>query len=365
MIRIIENINAFESIRKDCNRLADKIQMPLMRFEWLLNCAKVISPAEKLFVIVLLSDGNVKAIAPMVLVKKYFSERLEMLGASLHNEPVSFLCEDEDSFLELLQAINGMKKTIFLNAIRESSLEMITIERSFTRRQGFNFVRSGSVPYLPVTETWENFQQNISPSRRSSLRRLRRIAESMGELSIEILSPPVGLVDQYLDEIFEIEASGWKKRTGTAMTINKKLGNFFRSYSREAASLKTLRLCFLRINETAIAAQICLEYANRFWILKIGHNEKFSNCSPGILLMNEVIRHSFDKKLDGVEFLGSNEQWLHIWTNHFHEVVSYRIYYSPVSCFFDFTNVFAKLLFSRAHLFLYKKKNRIGEPSNV
>lgn len=355
MIKIIENIQEIEFIREDCNRLADKIQMPLMRFEWLLNCARVIPSHEKLFVVVLISDGNIKAIAPMVLIVKDFSTRLEMLGASLHNEPVSFLYEDENSLLELLRAINNMKKTIFLNAIRESSLEMLTLERSLLQQQNLNLVRKGSIPYLPITDGWENLQQNISPSRRSSLRRLKRIADGMGNLSIEIVCPSIELLEQYLDEVFEVEASGWKKRTGTALMINKKLGDFFRSYSREAASLKTLRLCFLRINEIAIAAQICLEYANRFWILKIGHNEKYAHCSPGILLMNEVIRYSFNNKLDAVEFLGGNEQWLHIWTNHFHEIVSYRIYGSVASCFFDFTNEFTRLLHNRAYSFLHKR----------
>ncbi|NJD22500.1 MAG: GNAT family N-acetyltransferase [Melioribacter sp.] len=365
MIRIIENREAFESIQEDINRLADKIQMPLMRFEWLVNCANTVAPNEKLFVIVLFSGGNVKAIAPMVLVKKFFSERLEMLGASLHNEPVSFLYEDEDSLLVLLQAINSLKKTIFLNGIRESSLEMVKFEQLITRQHSINFVGNGNVPYLPITDTWENFQRNISSSRRSSLRRLKRMAESIGQVSIEIKCPPAYSVDQYLDEIFEIEASGWKKRMGTAMMTNKKLGDFFRDYSRETLNLNMLRLCFLRIDGTAIAAQIGLEYANRFWILKIGHNEKHAKFSPGILLMNEVIRYSFEKKLDAIEFLGSNEKWLHIWTNHLHNIISYRIYYSPISCFFDFTNAFTRLLSKRAHSFLSKKQHRIGDVSNA
>ncbi|MBI5401763.1 MAG: GNAT family N-acetyltransferase [Ignavibacteriae bacterium] len=365
MVRVIENIEELSSIKKDCNRLADKIQMPLMRFEWLVNCAKTVSSNEKLFVIVLFSGENVKAIAPMVLVKKYFSERLEMLGASLHSEPMSFLYEDEDSLLGLLQAINNMKKTIFLYGLNSSSLEMIKLEQLHNHQRSLNFVRSGNIPYLPITDTWENFQQNVSSSRRSSLRRLKKLAENNGNVSIEIKCPPAETVDKYLDEIFELEASGWKKQIGTAMMVNKKLGAFFRNYSREAADLKILQLCFLRIDGTAVAAQIGLEYANRFWILKIGHNEKYAKFSPGILLMNEVIRYSFGKKLDAIEFLGGNEQWLHIWTDHLHDMISYRIYHSYVSCFFDFTNAFANVLLKRVRPFLYIKWNSIGNVPNA
>ncbi|OGU33904.1 MAG: hypothetical protein A2068_02780 [Ignavibacteria bacterium GWB2_35_6b] len=365
MIRIIKNIQEFKTYKEDCNRLADNFQMPLLRYEWLINCAYAVEPPGKLFVIVVHSEGRVKAIAPLILIKKTFTERLEMLGSALHNEPCGFLYEDENSLLELLQKIESMKKTIFYNGIRGFSLERAKLENILNQTKRLTFINSKNVPYLPVTGTWENFQKNISSSRRSSLRRLLRIAGSMGKPSVEIICPPIASVENYLNEILEIEASGWKKRMGTAMTVNKNLGEFFKGYSKEAADLKMLRLCFFRIDGVAIAAQIGIEYSNRFWLLKIGYNEKWARCSPGIILMNEVINYAFSKKLDAVEFLGSNEQWLHIWTNQFHDTVNYRIYNSPVSCIGDITYLYSTLLFNKAHSIYAKKKNRIRDLQNV
>lgn len=365
MIRIIKTIQELESIKEDCNRLADNFHMPLMRYEWVLNCANTLSEPEELHVIVLFSGVRVKAIAPMILVKNFFPERLEMLGTSLHNEPCCFLYEDENSLSKLLKVIGSMKKTILFNGIRGFSLERVKLERFLNQTQSINFSNSRNAPYLPITDTWENFQQTISPSRRSSLRRLLRIAASMGKLSVEIISPPPDSIKEYLDEVFEVESSGWKKRMGTAMIANKKLGDFFRGYAKEAANLKILRFCFLRIDGTAIASQIGLEYLNRFWSLKIGYDEKWARCSPGIILMNEVIAYAFNKKLDAIEFLGSNEQWLHIWTNHFHDVVSYRIYNSSVSCFFDITQTYTKLLLNKMQSIRARKQSRIGDLSNA
>ena len=61
---------------------------------------------------------------------------------------------------------------------------------------------------------------------------------------------------------------------------------------------------------------IGLEYHNRFWVLKMGYDQKYSRCSPGILLINETIRYAFEHGLNSYEFLGSNEPWLRMWAKH-------------------------------------------------
>ncbi|MEW6193625.1 MAG: GNAT family N-acetyltransferase [Bacteroidota bacterium] len=146
---------------------------------------------------------------------------------------------------------------------------------------------------------------------------------------------------------------------------NKRLGDFFRSYSRDTVELKMLRFCFLRISGIAAAVQIGIEYANRFWLLKIGFNEAFARCSPGIILMNEVIGYAFFKKLNAVEFLGSNEEWLHIWTNHFHEISNYRIYNSYLSCLFDLSRTYPSRLINKLFSISAKRVNRISEVSHA
>ncbi|MEW6193626.1 MAG: hypothetical protein AB1521_00540 [Bacteroidota bacterium] len=214
MIKIIENIKELSAIENDCNRLADNLEMPLLRFEWLVNCARTLGPGENMFVVILVEEGIVKAIAPLVLAKDNSAERLGMLGASLHGEPCGFLYEDETYLHDLLEAIARMNKTIFFGGIRELSLEKIKIEQFSEQNKNPVMINSKNVPYLPVHGTWESFQQKISKSQRSSLKRLLRIAEEMGKVSIEITTPDVENVDKYLGEIFETEASSWKKEPG-------------------------------------------------------------------------------------------------------------------------------------------------------
>ena len=72
--------------------------------------------------------------------------------------------------------------------------------------------------------------------------------------------------------------------------------------------------------------QIGLEHANRFWVLKIGYDEKWAKCSPGIQLTMETIRYAFDRGLEAYEFLGSDEPWLHAWARQSHSYTSIGFY---------------------------------------
>ena len=93
-----------------------------------------------------------------------------------------------------------------------------------------------------------------------------------------------------------------------------KLNTFYKQYSYLAAQSKILRLCFLFIDDTPVAMLFGVVFQGRFWVLKIGYDEEYSRCSPGILLIHETIRYAFTNGLKSYEFLGSDENWLHMWT---------------------------------------------------
>ena len=165
---------------------------------------------------------------------------------------------------------------------------------------------------------------------RSTLRRDERRAKEFGEIKYEIVSPTPDTVGGLLTELFKVEMAGWKSRVGTALQTWRVLGGFYTAYSRAASERGMLRIAFLRINGEAAAAQLLVEHANRIWVLKVGYDEKFARCSPGILLMNEVIRHAFSDPVEAFEFLGTYEPWLDIWLHELRQYESYHMYPSAL-----------------------------------
>ena len=72
--------------------------------------------------------------------------------------------------------------------------------------------------------------------------------------------------------------------------------------------------------------QLAVECAGRFWLLKIGYDQEFQRCSPGILLIRETVRYAAARGLRGYEFLGIVEPWTEAWTDEVRPCVSVRAY---------------------------------------
>ena len=153
-----------------------------------------------------------------------------------------------------------------------------------------------------------------------------RIAEKIGPLSYEILSPAPSQLAPILQEALEVEAANWKGSEGSAMARDSLRGPFYRHYAAAASAAGILRVCFLRVGSKAVAMQLALESARGFWLLKIGHREEYARCSPGMLLLAETIRYAASRGLASYEFLGNAHDWTRIWTPDEVQTVTIRAY---------------------------------------
>ncbi len=181
-------------------------------------------------------------------------------------------------------------------------------------------------PWIPLDAGWARPEDKLDPGRRSDLRRAWRIAQQVGAVRTEVLSPDPAALSAVLDEAFQIEQASWKGRALTALASDAARGLFYRRYAEAACERGVLRVCFLRVGGRAAAMQLAIESGDRFWLLKIGYDEGFRRCSPGTLLMRETIRYAAERGLTGYEFLGVVEPWTAAWTKEARSCVSVRVY---------------------------------------
>ncbi len=321
-IEIVKSRNALDEIAYQWNELVKPFETPLLCYEWFVSCADAFYKDEGLCIIIVRSSGNITAIAPMVIAERNRVKWLEFMGVSFLYEPCGILYDSEYSLRTIWKVIVEMKYPVQLQRVPFDSLVAKELQMLTKFKGIFVNRKSASSAYVPINSDWETFYNSISARRRYDLRRARKRAEKNGNISIKIFCPDLKELDQYLDVAFQIEAAGWKGRKGSALLENKKLQRFFRAYSTLICRDKTLRLCFLYIGDDAVAMQIGLEHGNRFWVLKIGYDEKWAKCSPGVLLTMETVRYAFHNNLKAYEFLGSEEPWLSVWTKHYHDYSS-------------------------------------------
>lgn len=116
-----------------------------------------------------------------------------------------------------------------------------------------------------------------------------------------------------------------------------------------------LRLSLMRIDGRTVAGQIGVEYAGRFWVLKVGYDERFAHCSPGILLMHHTIQYAFERGMKSFEFLGRDEQWIRMWSENVHHYSSYWHYPINTAGIVWFVKDSSRILLTKISTLLRKK----------
>jgi CelD/BcsL family acetyltransferase involved in cellulose biosynthesis len=253
------------------------------------------------------SDGPV-AIAPL----RRPPGRLTELTLSGHDEPIDLLYQDEPALATLCDGLVRLGMPLKLFQLLSSSPTVTQLTRAFARR-GLVLERGGNCPVVTLDESWQEPERRFNSGRRSDLRRARRRAEAEGPVTFEMLAPAPDHLETLMDEAIRVEAANWKGKAGTAIACRPRYTAFFRTWARYSAADGTLRLAFLRVAGTAVAVQICAEQDHRLWLLKIGYDDAFARCSPGNLLMLEVVRWAAARDLHAVEFLGGSEPWTTLW----------------------------------------------------
>jgi CelD/BcsL family acetyltransferase involved in cellulose biosynthesis len=295
------------------DRLASKSGSPIGQFIWARACAEALSDRYSLHVVAVGPRERPIAIAPLARRRRPLAP-MELLGAHELREPMDFLYEDALAADALVRVVASLPRPLSLKRFPASSLALSAVEDAYRKRGLVLNREAGACPYIRLGERHAEPEQELSGRRRSDLRRAQRRATQLGKSSYEVLTPSPAELGPLLQEALDVEAAGWKGRARTALAHDPTRRAFFRRYATAASSKGILRLCFLRIDGRAAAVQLAVETGDRFWLLKVGYDERFARCSPGSLLLLETIRYAASRGLRSYEFLGDAESWTEPWT---------------------------------------------------
>jgi CelD/BcsL family acetyltransferase involved in cellulose biosynthesis len=271
------------------------------------------------------ADGIIRAVAPLARASR-FGCRWEMLGVRRLNEPADFIYTDREALLALIESLVRLRQPLLLNRIPADSPTIAMLQDAAHGRAIVAIRPQASCPFIPLDESWSVPESHFSSRRRSDYRRALRRAERHGDVRAEVISPTPANLDSLLQTAYEIEARSWKGAAGTALACDPLRGGHLRQFAAWAAKSGTLRIALLWIGRQPVAMQIATEESGRWWLLKIGFDPAWSDCSPGNLLLAETVRHAVRQQLITYEFLGTAESWTHVWTARERQCVSVRVY---------------------------------------
>jgi CelD/BcsL family acetyltransferase involved in cellulose biosynthesis len=320
-------VSAREELRAlapEWERLASRFATPLLSHDWFLAAAETLHGNDRLAVCVRRTGGTVSAIAPLVERRVLGMRSLEVIGYHILQEPTGLLYDRPADLRGLIADVIGRGLPLNIPRMSDPVLvaELSVVEGGTVEA----LIRTlATSPWIRIERPWKDYYETISAKWRSAHRRAMKKAGAAGPVTFEFHSPGPAEFDSLMKLFVEVEGRSWKGRLGTALATNDPLRNFFERYGSMAAARGIARFALMRVGGTPVAGQFGVDHGGRHWLLKIGYDESYSDCSPGILLMYAALERAFNDALEGFEFLGSNESWIQVWNHRLHRYHSRSI----------------------------------------
>lgn len=127
----------------------------------------------------------------------------------------------------------------------------------------------------------------LARRRRKELSRQWRRLQDFGPAAISC-AETLAAVATALEDFFQLEASGWKGRLGTAVAGNPEIRQFVTHSVIDLAAQRRAALYRLCVGDRPIAACITLRSGPSAWLWKIAYDEAYARFSPGAQLMVRV-----------------------------------------------------------------------------
>lgn len=318
-LRVVRDPDEIEALGPEWRRLAGRAELPTASHAWSAAAARTLAGAG-IHVLVSRAQGQVTAIAPLA----HSPEGLEILGSRDLGEPADLLWRSPADIDPVAGHLAASGAVVSLRRAPAGSPSVDALRRARTLRRILAVKPAAGAPSVDLASWREG--NPLSSRRRSDLRRARRRAEEHGEIAGEVHAPGPGEAEELLERAIGVEAACWKARAGTALACDPLRRPFFEELVRRTAADGSLRMGFLTIGGETAAMQIAVVHAESLWLLKIGYDERYGRCSPGMLLMLEAVGHAAREGRRSFELLGSPEPWTQTWTRRLRPMVAARLY---------------------------------------
>ena len=325
-VEVVEGRDAFVQLERDWNAALARgpRDEPMLRHEWLRAWIENFAPGARLRTFVARAGREICAAVPLIETLDRGTDTCFLplttwhTPSNDHSQRGGVLLgrrgdEGLRSIWEALQAAPGWDR-LRLRDLPAGAPEWQL--RDWAEQAGYpcGLWVSLRSPYLPLAKTYEAVEKALDGKFRQNLRRRKRRLAGQGEVKYGLVDPKdAKALDTALADLFEIEASGWKGRDGTAIAQRPELVGYYTQIARDAAKRGALALGTVTFAGKPIAAHLSIVHAKRHYLIKIGYDESLHEHSPGQQMVSEAIRDSSARGLLEFDFLGPCMQWKLDW----------------------------------------------------
>lgn len=322
-LEIVNSLDRLRELEVQWSKLAQTTSYPMLQHTWMLCAAEAYSDLMHLNIFAVWDGELLAGIAPLA---QFGSRPMVDLRCIAENvgEPDAFLFSSPKAVEVLVSGIMRSRRALRLSNLSKDGAELLALKSD--RSTAFRFERSGAGHAAQLPATVEALDASLSKSARTLLRRKKNRADKYGTVRFSTETLTEVNFESFLSDLIRVEGCGWKARNGTSLSQNERLRRFFESYIRRMAATGALRGDRMMINDVIVAIRLSVRSGGRLYELKIGFDEAYEACSPGIMLTHETLKASIEEGLHAHEFLGVGEDWQRHWPLLKTEQVTVRYY---------------------------------------
>lgn len=281
-------------------------------------------------------DGDrIVALAPLCIrkvgtgVAKF--RILEFLGTGLSDRG-NFLWEPSriDALRDILRYIYAQRnrwERISLRAFPEWSASATTIKtQAKTLRWKISQTEREGSPYLEISGEWQTYFDSRSKNIRNDTRRRRNRLTDFSNPCIKLLKSHDEIIS-ILDKVIHIGIQNPLKRH---LFIYPTVKPFLTEVLSLFHNKGWLRFWVMESESELMSYIIGFLYNKTFYYWNLGYDPKFTVCSPGRLLLIDVLKYCFNERILEFDFMRGEEKYKQNWTTDIRYNMKMEIYHSQL-----------------------------------
>ncbi|MEQ8789558.1 MAG: GNAT family N-acetyltransferase [Pirellulaceae bacterium] len=150
------------------------------------------------------------------------------------------------------------------------------------------------VGVIDIDHDWPAYEARWSGNHRRSVRVGLRRLEEEGDVQFEAVHYPRREdLESLLREGFEVEDRSWKGAEGSSVLKSPGMFEFFLRQAQSLAERGQLELYLLRLDGRPIAFEYCYVAGGVCYSHKLGYDQQYARCAPGLVLRKMQLEQLF------------------------------------------------------------------------
>lgn len=181
-----------------------------------------------------------------------------------------------------------------------------------------DYIETGWIEFTGTFEEyWAARGKNLRQNMRKQLNKLAAEGTVVEFRTISDAGDMAAAVARY----GEVESTGWKAESGTAIHPDNEQGRFYAELLTTEAVHGRALVHEYWLNGSLAASNLCLLHDRTLVVLKTTYDEKYTQLSPAFLLRLAQTQLAYEKgDIDRIEFYGRKRDWHTRWTEAFRTI---------------------------------------------